>query len=312
MGVSLGVLLVRGDVSVVRLWLIQLLVNFLWSVMFFAFRSPLAGLITVLLLDVLVFAYIIYAAARSSWAAWLFAPYFIWLLFATYLNGYVYRFNTESVDVYSAKASVVDNFTPNKSQIVMNYSIPKLRYDKDSLMPAMSSETIDFHYGKHFQTYVDNLNRLVVGTPYEGVSVENIVQRAEEGPLFNNAAQVYNHAHFFEALTPNQKPIPQRLEARIIRDFGSVDAFWEQFSMAATSLFGSGWTWLVEDKDGRLSILSTSNADTPLRYGFNPLLTIDVWEHAYYIDYRNRRAEFIRNFRDIVDWDRVDSRIRRD
>ncbi len=312
MGISLGVLLMRGDMSVVRLWLVQLLVNFLWSVMFFALRSPLAGLITLLMLDVLVFTYIIYAAARSSIAAWLFAPYFIWLLFATYLNGYVYRFNSSSVEVSRATAATTDKFTPNKSQVAMNYSIPQLRYADDVLMPAMSSETIEYHYGKHFQTYVDNLNRLVVGTPYEGMNVENIVLRAEEGPLFNNAAQVYNHALFFDELTPSQTPMPVRLEQRIIRDFGSVESFWERFSMAAASLFGSGWTWLVEDRDGELSIISTSNADTPLRYGYSPLLTIDVWEHAYYIDYRNRRAEFIKNFRNIIDWERVDNRLKKD
>ena len=197
MGLSLGVLLVRGDMSLVRLWLIQLLVNFLWSVFFFSMRSPLAGLILILLLDVLVFAYLIYASSRSALAAWLWAPYMVWLLFATYLNGYIYL-NNHSEPQAVAQTAVL---SPTKTTDIMNYTMPKLPYERDALAPLMSKETLDYHYGKHLQTYVDNLNRLVVGTPYEGMNLDAIVMQAN-GPVFNNAAQVWNHTLFFDTLTP--------------------------------------------------------------------------------------------------------------
>lgn len=307
MGVSIGVLVSRGDMSVVRLWLLQLLVNFLWSVVFFALRSPLAGLITILLLDVLVFTYIIYAASRRLLAAWLMVPYLLWLFFATYLNGYIYLHNRLRAGDVVKVAVAQPNVT--KTDKIMNYTMPSLPYSADALAPLMSRETINYHYGKHLQTYVDNLNRLAVGSPCEGMTLDSLVVHAD-GALFNNAAQVWNHTLFFNTLTPTQTDMPAELRGAIERDFGGVDAFKEQFTKAATSLFGSGWVWLVEDKDGRLSIVSTSNAGNPLRSGLNPLLTLDVWEHAYYIDHRNRRADFVRDWWRLLDWKRVASRIK--
>ena len=169
-------------------------------------------------------------------------------------------------------------------------------------------ETFEYHYGKHLQTYVDNLNRLIPGTPYESMSLQEIVKKAD-GPIFNNAAQAWNHTFFFLMLTPDQKPMPQKLADRIARDFGSVEAFKEEFSKAATGLFGSGWTWLAADKDGKLQIISESNAGNPMTKGLKPVMTIDVWEHAYYIDYRNRRADFIKSYWELIDWDKVADRI---
>jgi Fe-Mn family superoxide dismutase len=307
MGVSIGTLVSRGDMSVVRLWLFQLLVNFLWSVTFFAMRSPLAGLITILVLDVLVFAYIIYAASRRPLASWLFVPYLLWLIFATYLNGYIYKNNHSTA--HAVQASTLVRQTTINHDKVMNYSMPTLPYSADALVPLMSRETINYHYGKHLQTYVDNLNRLVVGSPCEGMTLENVVKCAD-GALFNNAAQVWNHTLFFDGLTPLQQPMPKRLQSAIERDFGSVDNFKEQFTQAATSLFGSGWVWLVQNNDGGLAIVSTSNAGTPLRDEKNPLLTLDVWEHAYYIDHRNRRIDFIQDWWKLVDWDKADARMK--
>ena len=304
MGLSLGVLVSRGDMSLVRLWLMQLLVNFLWSVFFFSMRSPLAGLITILVLDVMVFAYLVYAASRSSAAAWLWLPYMVWLLFATYLTGYIYLHNHSTRTAFAQTAVMSDI----KSQNTMNYTMPELPYKADALAPLMSKETIDYHYGKHLKGYVDNLNRLVIGTPYEGMMLDEIVMRAD-GPIFNNAAQAWNHTLFFQTLTPSSSGvIPEPLKEAIVRDFGSVEAFKEQFTAAATSLFGSGWVWLVEDKNGHLSILSTHNADNPMRQGLNPLLTLDVWEHAYYIDHRNRRADFIKDWWKLLDWNKVAKR----
>ena len=304
MGLSLGVLLVRGDMSLVRLWLIQLLVNFLWSVFFFSMRSPLAGLVLILLLDVLVFTYLIYASSRSAVAAWLWAPYMAWLVFATYLNGYIYLNNNSGRQAVAQTAML----SPNKTIDTMNYTMPKLPYERDALAPLMSKETLDYHYGKHLQTYVDNLNRLVVGSPYEGMGLDAIVMQAN-GPIFNNAAQVWNHTLFFDTLTPSSSQIvPDRLAKAIERDFGSVEAFKEKFTAAATSLFGSGWVWLVEDNNGKLSIVSTQNADNPMRQGLNPLMTLDVWEHAYYIDHRNRRADFIKDWWRLLDWNKVAKR----
>ena len=190
----------------------------------------------------------------------------------------------------------------------MVHKMPELPYSTEALAPKMSKETFEYHYGKHLQTYVDNLNRLIPGTPYESMSLQEIVKKAD-GPIFNNAAQAWNHTFFFLILTPDQKPMPQKLADRIARDFGSVEAFKEEFSKAATGLFGSGWTWLAADKDGKLQIISESNAGNPMTKGLKPVMTIDVWEHAYYIDYRNRRADFIKSYWELIDWDKVADRI---
>lgn len=189
----------------------------------------------------------------------------------------------------------------------MIHKMPELPYNLEALAPKMSRETLEFHYGKHLQTYVDNLNKLIPGTPYEDMPLEEIVLKADGG-IFNNAAQTLNHAFFFESLTPFGCSVPSELEAVLIRDFGSVDAFKEAFTKAATTLFGSGWAWLVRDAEGKLSIVQESNAGNPLRRGLTPLLVIDVWEHAYYIDYRNRRADYISAFWSLVNWKKVAER----
>ena len=190
----------------------------------------------------------------------------------------------------------------------MIYTLPTLPYASDALEPQMSQETINYHYGKHLQTYIDNLNNLIAGTPYEDMTLDEIVMTSS-GPTFNNAAQVWNHTFFFESLTPDQKPMPLELMDYLIRDFGSVENFKEEFKKAAAGIFGSGWAWLAQDGSGRLHIIQESNAGNPLRSGFKPLLTIDVWEHAYYIDYRNKRAEFVNRCWELFDWDMVVKRM---
>lgn len=183
------------------------------------------------------------------------------------------------------------------------FTLPELPYAIDALAPAISRETLEFHWGKHHQTYVNNLNNLVEGTDWAEKSLEEIILGAEGG-LFNNAAQVYNHTFFWSSMTPQGGGEPKgALKDALVATRGSVEAFVKAFSDAAAGNFGSGWTWLVKDADGKLSILNTSNADTPIRHGLKPLLTIDVWEHAYYIDYRNARPVFIKAFFEkLVNW----------
>ena len=295
--ISLGTLLEKGDVSVLRLWLLQLLLNFLWSVLFFALRSPFLGLLCLLALDVVVFSYIIYAAGRRAVAAWLFAPYMLWLIFATYLNGYIYVNNQRSKVVTTASAAPA-------AVVVAKFVLPELPYASNALAPIMSEETIFYHYGKHYKIYIDNTNRLIAGTPYESMTLEEIVKKSD-GTLFNNAAQVLNHQIYFEGLSPVQKVMPAALEERIVRDFGSLENFNKEFAAASVALFGSGWVWLVEDDKGKLSVMPTKNADNPICYGLNPLMCIDVWEHAYYLDYQNRRADFIKEYMQLIDWERA-------
>ena len=168
----------------------------------------------------------------------------------------------------------------------------------------MSRETLEYHWGKHHRTYVENLNALVAGTPWEAKSLEDVVREAPAGGLFNNAAQHFNHSFFWKCLTPAGGGRPQgALLDAVVEAWGSFEGFREAFSKAAAGNFGSGWTWLVKNAEGELEIVSTSNADTPLRAGLRPILTIDVWEHAYYIDYRNARAKFIEAFFEkLVNW----------
>lgn len=189
----------------------------------------------------------------------------------------------------------------------MVHEMPKLPYAMDALTPSMSKETLEYHYGKHLQAYVDNLNRLIPATVYETMSLEDIVLQAD-GAVFNNAAQAWNHTFFFESLTTTAKAVPGEFEKLLVENFGSLDAFKEQFVKAAASLFGSGWVWLVKDGQNRLSVVSESNAGNPMKKGLKPLLVIDVWEHAYYIDYRNRRADYINAFWKLIDWDKVSER----
>lgn len=190
----------------------------------------------------------------------------------------------------------------------MIYALPPLPYATDALEPRMSRETIEYHYGKHLQTYIDNLNRLIDGTPYADVPLETLILTAT-GPLFNNAAQVWNHNFFFNTLTPKPELMPLELKDYLIRDFGSVEVFKEKFKKAAVEIFGSGWAWLAQDPEGKLHIIQESNAGNPLRAGYKPLMTIDVWEHAYYIDYRNRRAAFVDNCWELIDWNKVVERM---
>lgn len=196
----------------------------------------------------------------------------------------------------------------NKKLIAMKHLLPQLPYAQDALAPAMSSETIAFHYGKHLQTYIDNLNKLIAGTPYEDMPLEEIVRKAD-GAVFNNAAQTWNHTFFFETLTPVPVEVPPVLAEKLSASFGSTGQFLDEFSKAAAGLFGSGWAWLVQEGDGSLKIVQKSNAGNPMTDGAVPLLTVDVWEHAYYIDYRNRRADYIAACLRLIDWNKVAARL---
>lgn len=191
----------------------------------------------------------------------------------------------------------------------MAYELPKLPYADNALEPYISKETIEYHYGKHHATYVNNLNKLVPGTEFEGADLETIIMKAEGG-IFNNAAQVWNHTFYWNCMKPNGGGMPEgELLAAIERDFGSFDAFKEKFSAASATLFGSGWAWLVKNKDGKLEIVQESNAGNPMRRGLKPLMTCDVWEHAYYIDKRNRRPAYVEDFWKLVDWNAVAGRL---
>ncbi|MGH8447311.1 MAG: superoxide dismutase, partial [Solimonas sp.] len=170
----------------------------------------------------------------------------------------------------------------------MALTLPELPYARDALAPHMSAETLDFHYGKHHKAYVDNGNKLIAGTEFENMALEDIVKKSS-GKIFNNAAQVYNHNFFWNSLTPGQKAPGKKLTDALVKQFGGVEDFKKQFTETAIGTFGSGWAWLVQNADGSLAITSTANADNPLTKNQKPLLTCDVWEHAYYIDYRNAR-----------------------
>ena len=187
----------------------------------------------------------------------------------------------------------------------MEHKLPELPYAKDALVPHISAETLEYHYGKHHKTYVDNLNRLISGTGFENSSLQDIVQKASGG-IFNNAAQVWNHTFYWNCLLPKGGGEPSgALANAITRDFGSFAQFKEKFTNAAVTLFGSGWAWIVKNNDGSLAIETASNAGNPLKDGRKPLLTCDVWEHAYYIDYRNARAKYVESFWKLVNWDFV-------
>ena len=187
----------------------------------------------------------------------------------------------------------------------MKHELTALPYEKNALEPFISAETIDYHYGKHHQTYVTNLNNLIAGTEFENLSLEDIVRKSSGG-IFNNAAQVWNHTFYWNGMKPSGggKPTGALAEA-IDKAFGSFDAFKEEFSKCAVTTFGSGWAWLVKNADGSLALVSTSNAGCPLTAGQKPLLTIDVWEHAYYIVYRNARPKYVEDFFSVVNWDFV-------
>ena len=191
----------------------------------------------------------------------------------------------------------------------MKYEQPELPYKRDALAPAISPETIDYHYGKHEKAYIDNLNRLIKGTEFEDMDLEEVIVNAK-GALFNNASQAWNHIFYFFTFSPDGSREPGGdLRKAIDRDFGSFDKFKEAFVDAGVGLFGSGWVWLCRDDDGKLLITQGSNAQNPLTDGLTPLLTFDVWEHAYYLDYQNRRADHVNALWDIIDWDVVEKRM---
>jgi Fe-Mn family superoxide dismutase len=190
----------------------------------------------------------------------------------------------------------------------MTFELPKLPYALDALEPHISRRTLEFHYGKHHQAYVNNLNGLIPGTAFENASLEQIVLESEGG-IFNNAAQIWNHTFYFFQFTSNgaNKPSAKLVDA-IDASFGSFDTFKDAFNKAAATLFGSGWAWLVLNKDGKLEITQESNAGNPMRKGLKPLLTCDVWEHAYYIDFQNRRPDYISSFWNLIDWKVIEER----
>ena len=187
----------------------------------------------------------------------------------------------------------------------MSFKQPELPYALNGLAPFLSEEQMSYHYGKHHAAYFTNLNGLVDGKPEADMALKDLGVKAEGG-VFNNAAQAWNHSFFWQCLSASGGGVPGGdLAALIDRDFGSFDQFKEQFSTAAAKLFGSGWAWLAKDGAGKLSIMPLSNADTPLKHGAEPLMTLDVWEHAYYVDYRNARPKFVEGFWDVVNWDFV-------
>jgi len=186
----------------------------------------------------------------------------------------------------------------------MEHKLPELPYAMDALAPHISKETLEYHYGKHHKTYVDNLNKLIPGTEFENLSLEDIIKKSSGG-IFNNAAQIWNHSFYWNCLSPQGGEPSGALADAINKAFGSLDEFKQKFSQTAITTFGSGWGWLVKNAAGDLEIISTSNAGCPLTEGKTPLLTCDVWEHAYYIDYRNARPKYVETFWKIVNWDFV-------
>jgi superoxide dismutase, Fe-Mn family len=187
----------------------------------------------------------------------------------------------------------------------MEHKLPELPYKQDALAPYLSAETLEYHYGKHHKAYVDNLNKLIAGAEFEKMTLEEIIRRAS-GPIANNAAQIWNHTFYWNCLAPKAggEPAGAVMDA-INKNFGSFAQFQEKFTSTATTLFGSGWAWLVKNNDGSLAVESTANAGNPVRDGRKPLLTCDVWEHAYYIDYRNARAKYVEAFWKLVNWNFV-------
>lgn len=188
------------------------------------------------------------------------------------------------------------------------YTQPKLPYAPDALAPAISQETVEYHYGKHEKAYIENLNRLIKGTEYEDMELEDII-RSSEGPLFNNASQAWNHIFYFFSFSPDGGGEPEGdLRKAIDSQFGSFEKFKTDFVQAGAGIFGSGWVWLCKDEEGKLFIIQKQNAGNPLTDGLTPLMVFDVWEHAYYLDYQNRRADALNMLWNIVDWDVVSSR----
>ena len=187
-------------------------------------------------------------------------------------------------------------------------TLPPLPFDRQALEPHMSRETLDYHYGKHHKAYVDKVNALIADTPQQDATLEQLVKQAS-GPLFDNAAQAWNHAFFWRCLSPRRQQPGRELDP-VLRSFGGLETLKSEFSKAAVAVFGSGWAWLIRDSGGAVRIVTTSNANTPLRDGHTPLLTCDVWEHAYYIDHRNDRGAYLQSFWELVNWDFVAGSLR--
>lgn len=190
----------------------------------------------------------------------------------------------------------------------MKHLLPELPYAQDALAPVMSADTLNYHYGKHLQTYLDNVNRMIEGTPFADMKLKDMITKAQ-GALYNNAAQAFNHIIFFKQLTPTPTTISPLLTQALVARFGSVDAFKSEFSNAAVTLFGSGWVWLALDANNVLQIVPEPNAGNPITRNMRPLMCIDVWEHAYYLDYQNRRGDYIKNFWNLVNWDYIEKRM---
>lgn len=209
-----------------------------------------------------------------------------------------------ALSIYAQNASQ----TINNSEIMKKFELNALPYAVDALAPTISEQTINFHHGKHLLTYINNLNNLIAGTEFENAKLEEIIVRSE-GAIFNNAAQTFNHQFYFNTFSPNPATAPSgKLLAAIEKQWGTLDNFKKEFVTAATAVFGSGWAWLVSDKEGKLSIIKSSNADNPLKQALKPLLCFDVWEHAYYLDYQNRRADHLSDLWKITDWSVVEKR----
>lgn len=189
----------------------------------------------------------------------------------------------------------------------MPFQLPALPYSLNALKPYISQETLEYHHGKHHKAYVDKLNELIVGTEFENLSLEDIIKKAS-GPIFNNAAQIWNHTFYWHCLTPHaSNKVSDSLMEKINAAFGSFEKFKELFNQTAIGTFGSGWVWLVKNSNGKLEIISTNNAGTPLTTNAIVLLTCDVWEHAYYIDTRNSRPKYLENYWNLINWDFVES-----
>ena len=186
------------------------------------------------------------------------------------------------------------------------FAMPLLPYD--NLGDVISKETLGFHHGKHLKTYVDNLNKMLPGSGLEGLPLSEVIKKSDGG-LFNNAGQVLNHAMYFEQFSPTPQPMGEKMEKLLESNFGSVEAFKKEFEQKGATLFGSGWVWLSSDKEGKLVITQQKNAENPVTLGLNPLLTFDVWEHAYYLDYQNRRADYLTALWQVVDWQVVANRL---
>lgn len=199
-----------------------------------------------------------------------------------------------------------------KLLLILSIQMPTLPYANNALEPVISEQTIEFHYGKHLQGYVNTLNGLIKGTEFDGKSIEELVETVPEGPMYNNAGQILNHTLYFTQFkSPVKDNRPEGKIAKAINEsFGSFDNFKAEFQKAAATVFGSGWAWLSQDKDGKLVITKEPNGGNPLRNGLNPIYGLDVWEHAYYLDYQNRRTDHIAATWDIVDWKVVESRLK--